>query len=119
MKIKQKMILVAVLFSTVPVLIASALIGSMAVDKSYSTLENSARDRLVSLRDVRKEQITEYVSTIENQIQNLAAANQVKEAMSRFSESALKLEQSTSPADVEKWHKELNQYYVNQFGQGI
>ena len=117
MKIKHKMILIAVLFSTVPVFIASVLIGSMAVNKSVATLENSARDRLISLRDVRKEQITEYISTIEHQIQNLSGAIQVKEAMSRFSESALQVEQTTNSANVEQWRKELSQYYLNEFGE--
>ncbi|MCP4387223.1 MAG: hypothetical protein GY802_02930, partial [Gammaproteobacteria bacterium] len=81
MSINKKLILAAVLFSALPVVITSIIIENLAVNQSHDALESVARERLIALRDVRKEQLSRYMETIQHQVQNLSAASMVVEAM--------------------------------------
>jgi methyl-accepting chemotaxis protein len=116
-RISQKMILAAILFSAIPIFIACTLVGYIAVSKSFNALETVAQERLISLRDVRKQQIGNYIMTIENQMLNLSGSNLVVDAMEQFGRSALSLTDGLSDQKIADWRKQLSQYYVDQFGQ--
>lgn len=115
MRLSQKIVISAVAFSAIPVLLAGILIGNLAVDKSFSALEEVAKERLISLRDVRKTQIDNYIQTIQHQIQNLSSASFVVDAMEDFSESVVEYKGDLDPQDVSKWREELSQYYEKDF----
>ncbi len=117
MSINKKLILAAVLFSAVPVLITSIIIGNLSMNQSHDALESVARERLIALRDVRKEQLSRYMETIQHQVQNLSAASMVVEAMERFSRTASDYQYPPGDIDPQKSKAVLAQYYDNQFGK--
>ena len=115
MRIKSKMIIGAALLSAIPVIIASLTIGSLASNESHDALGDAAKERLVALRDVKKEQISDYVKTIESQILNLSRSHEVENAMEGFSHSAGSLHEQLGQPDIEKYRSELANYYRSEF----
>ncbi len=117
MSLRIKLIVAAILFSIVPVLATSLIIVNLAVDQSHDALETVARERLVALRDVRKEQLGNYIETIEHQVQNLSAANMVVEAMQRFQRTANDYKSPPVGADLKQWKAAIADYYENEFAR--
>ncbi len=113
MSLGKKLVLVAVLFSFIPVLITSLIIENLASDKSEAALEAAARDRLIALRDVRKQQLGDYIEIIRHQVQNLSASTLVVDAMDRFRSSVDDYRGGTGAAE----RKIVEAYYTEQFGK--
>ncbi len=116
MSLSRKMIFAAVIFSAAPVLIASLIIGKIAVDKSSAALESVAKERLIALRDTRKVQLSGYIETIQNQVQNLSGSAMVIEAMEKFQASISEYD-AASNQELANWKNNLSDYYQNQFGR--
>lgn len=114
MQFKHKMMLGAALLSAVPVLIASFTIGSLSMERSYQTLENTARKQLVALRDAKKREIGGYFHNISQQIQNLSRSGEVVEAMQRFSK-AVKTYPEEVQTDQVLLREKLAEYYAGDY----
>jgi methyl-accepting chemotaxis protein len=115
MRLKQKIMIGAILLSAVPVLVATVVVGLLATDKSHAALQQAAQERLVALRDAKKSQIHAYFQTIHSQIQNLSRSNTVIEAMDGLSRSVKSYRQGLYRPDIDKYHSELAGYYRNEF----
>ncbi len=112
MSLGKKLVLGAVFFSFVPVLITSLVIGNLASNKSEAALEAAARERLIALRDVRKQQLGDYIESIRHQVQNLSASSLVIDAMDRFASSVDDYRGGVDPAS----RRVVEDYYREQFG---
>ena len=115
MHFKQKMMVGAILLSTVPVLIASMTIVSLSMQKSHETLEQTAKNHLVALRDSKKTEISDYFNTIRLQIQNLSRSDQVVEAMQGFQETVTELQREQDSRDTPRLRQALEKYYQGDF----
>ncbi len=112
MSLRKKLVITAILFSFIPVLITSLVIENLASGKSHAALESAARERLIALRDVRKQQLTDYIEIIRDQVQNLSASSLVVEAMDRFRTS---VEDYSGGVDSAS-RGVVEAYYRQQFG---
>ncbi len=115
MKIKHKMLAMVIALGILPVLISSFVLGSLSIDRSQQALETAARERLIALRDVRKEQIADYLGTIRGQLQNLAQSNYVAEALEDFSRTAPALLNEVTELQLATRREALESYYQEQF----
>jgi methyl-accepting chemotaxis protein len=109
--------LMAVLVCSLPLIIMAVLSNFTASKYSAESLENSAKQRLISLRNVQKRQIEDYFSFIEHQLVNLSSSQQTKSALEQFSFAA-----EIFSADTEQTHRptitqQLSNYYDNDFSE--
>ncbi|SFC16111.1 methyl-accepting chemotaxis protein [Pseudoalteromonas denitrificans] len=68
MKLKSKLIFQAIFLALVPALVTALIITLEANQASFKALENKTKERLVSLRELKKTQIESYFGTINSQI---------------------------------------------------
>lgn len=68
MNLKTKVTIGALLFATLPILIASSLIGWIAVDSSKNALYELATQKVISIRDTKKAQIEDHFKNVRSQI---------------------------------------------------
>lgn len=62
-------------------------------------IENSVENKLTSVRDIKKEQIKDYFTTIDHQLVTLATNTETQNAISSFTESWLEIADSTRPLE--------------------
>ncbi|HPF36762.1 MAG TPA: cache domain-containing protein, partial [Candidatus Krumholzibacteria bacterium] len=92
-----------------------AIFALIALRQASSSLEDQTFAQLVSLRDIKKEQVERYLETISNQAMTFSEEFTTVEAMAAFAEDA----QDVAPAigrDVEDLRAELAGYYRQEFG---
>lgn len=117
MKIKQKVTIAAIMLAIVPILISTILTNFIATNESNNALRELTQERLVSLRNVKKNQIEDYFSSIENQLINLADSAMIAEALDAFSISAQSYARDTGKFDKTNLRQSVKQYYDSQFIQ--
>jgi len=117
MKLKQKITLFAVLLCAVPLIISAILTNSIANKQATIALKEIAEQRLVSLRDVKKQQIEDYFSTINNQLLSLANSKLISTAVVDFSRASKNYAFETNQLDRKQITNQLLRYYDNDFTQ--
>jgi methyl-accepting chemotaxis protein len=119
MNIKNKLILGSSLLAAIPVIVAGFMIESVATDTGSAALEESARNQLVSLREIKKTQVENYFNTILNQVLTLSNNAMIIEAMEDLKGSFYKVKEEAFPlnSNMEDYRQKLGQYYVSQFGE--
>ena len=117
-KIKTKLILVCAVISCVPVIIATIFIASSSLKVSKTTLESSARDRLISVREVTSANIESYFKTIENQALTFSNSRMTIDAMQVFiRDFATFRAQSDAMPSQDDMRSDLESYYTGEFGR--
>ena len=117
MKLATKMFLGAATLAVVPVLVTSLLVGGGSVQLARGSLTDSVQSQLTSLREVRKQQITDYLSGTVRGLQALSASTTTLEGF-----KALKQGYQASGADVPKGdalrltRDQVKSFYDKQFG---
>jgi methyl-accepting chemotaxis protein len=114
MKLKLKVVIGAASLAAIPVIIACLVIGMTASNDSKAALENVARDKLISARELTKGRIEDYFSTINKQILNLSQNQLTVDAAGSFILGFKNFKKQTS-ADNEQLVKELTQYYQQDY----
>ncbi len=117
MRLKVKISLGAALLAAIPVLAASLIIGNVASQMSRDALQQANRERLISLRDIRKAQLENYFDTIRNQVLNLSRSAPAVAALRQLPAAAAAYPAEAGSADTETLRKELNNYYSHDFGR--
>ena len=113
MKIRTKVLLGAGVGALLSVVGTSFLIGTIAYNASSVSLEDAARNSLVSVRNAKKSEVESYFGTIRGQLSTYSANRMVINAMQDFDSAFQQV-----PAEVDdKVIGGLEDYYVNQFGQ--
>ena len=117
MKLKQKMILGAILLAAIPLITGSLVLGRVASDSSYQALQEVEKERLVAVRDATGKSIENYFTTIRNQVLVFSENSMVAEAMASFKESFRYYRDEMPTTDIESLRSELGRYYSSDFAQ--
>lgn len=112
MEIRKKLIIACAALAIVPLLVASIFLGYLAVSKSSEAIEDAASRQLISISNIKKDQIESYFNTIKSQVLTLSSSTMIVEAMSQFKVDFKKMGQE---ADVDQMRIELASYYSDQF----
>ena len=117
MKLKTKLIVGSILLAIIPVGVAGSIITWQANQEARVALEEQAKNQLISIREMKKNQIEAYFQTIRDQVLTFSNDRMVIEAMKDFN-SAFKNfreEIQASNQDVNSWKTSLSTYYQKDF----
>ncbi len=116
MLIKTKLRYGSILLALVPAVIASSMVGMIAVDHAESALEEQVTSHLVSLREDRARQIVQYFETMRDQALAYNKDRMVIDAM-RGLAAAYSNFQNEVLVDVATDKGSLKSYYVEEFAK--
>lgn len=114
MKIKNKLILQAIFLAIIPALTLAIIITLQANQSSYKALEKKSMDQLISLRELKKSQISSYLNNIDSQVKTLSGNVAVQNAATEFVATFHAEASSVQSSNGESQH--LERYYQNEFG---
>jgi len=80
MKLRQKLVLGALSITIIPVAIVSVSLDTISFSAGRSSLEEQAKNQLVSVRDARKDQLETYLNSLQNQVKTFSNDLMVIEA---------------------------------------
>lgn len=115
MTIKTKLIILAILLALIPTLILSTTITYNANQSAFNALEQKTTQRLTSLRELKKAQISDFISDIEAQISVMSKNIAVKSAAEKFIQTFHNKDVSHYDPSVHRFN--VTQYYQQQFTQ--
>ena len=115
LSLKQKITFAAVLLCAVPLIISTVLTNYIASNHANTALQQASQQRLVSLRDVKKQQIEDYFSTINHQLLNLSNSALISTAVSDFSLAVKSYAYESNQLEKDTLSNQLKQYYDNDF----
>jgi methyl-accepting chemotaxis protein len=84
MNIRQKMLIGAALLTLIPVVITSALLWQGASSLADTALEERTRNQLASIRDTKRQQVSDEITARVRALQTLAAQRSTVDAMRGF-----------------------------------
>lgn len=113
MKIKHKLLLQAVLLAVIPATIIAVIITWQANSSSFSALEEKTKEQLISLRELKKSQINDYLNQVTGQVTVQANTPSVKQAAKGFVKTFL--QEQISPEELAGSEIRLQSYYQNEF----
>lgn len=114
MQIRAKL---SLLFGTITasfLIIACIAVGLIAYKMGQEIIQEQAENHLTSIRDIKKDQIERYYSTLKRQVQALSNDRMIITAMEEFKQAYKGFPQLT-----ENGHQpqELQRYYQQEFGR--
>lgn len=109
--IRLKLTLIIISVTSIPLIILSFVLGVQSYQSARAALEIQARERLVSIREIKKQQIEQYFSTIRNQVLSLANDRMIIDAMAEFRGAFSQYRNEVSLLDISRLKSELKQYY--------
>jgi len=115
MNIKNKLILGSSLLAAVPVILAGLFIESVATGTAKDALEKQIDNQLVSLREIKKNQIENYFNTISNQIKTFSNDEMIINAMQSFKPAFYRYREETLAGNISQYRSQLTHYYTNDF----
>src|SRR5688572_32272560 len=113
--IRQKLLLGTLFLAIIPVAVTSVIVGRESLNSGKAALESQAREALIAQRAAKAAQITDYFDSLSNQLQVLAAAPDVVDAMREL--PAAYDNSVISIADLPAERARLARYYVGDFMQ--
>jgi methyl-accepting chemotaxis protein len=78
--IKQLLIISFIAISAISILISASLIGNNAINESKAAIKHQVEQQLIAARDLKKNQIEDYFSLIDHQIQVMSSMLSVIDA---------------------------------------
>lgn len=72
--VKQQLILAFIAISALSILISAALVGSNTIIKSEIAIKHQVEQKLIAARDLKKNQIEDYFSLLNNQIKTVSSS---------------------------------------------
>ncbi len=117
MKLKTKLIVGSILLAIIPVGVAGSIITWQANQEARVALEEQAKNQLISIREMKKNQIEAYFQTIRDQVLTFSNDRMVIEAMKDFNSAfkSFQEEINASNQDVNSWKTSLSTYYQTDF----
>ncbi len=115
MQLKQKLPLVCVAMALVPTIIVSALIGIQSYDSGRNAIEDQAKAQLISIRDIKKQQIEDYFETIKNQVLTFSNDRMMIDAMRAFKPAFANYRSEAGLNSLTAQERALSSYYQNDF----
>ncbi len=87
MKLRTKMLIATMLLSIIPLLVGAGLVGKMAASSGHEEITHEVKDRLVSLRESKKQQVERYFQLIQKQVIRYSGDSVVVDATQGFERS--------------------------------
>ena len=121
MKLRQKLVLGALSITIIPVAIVSVSLDTISFSAGRSSLEEQAKNQLVSVRDARKDQLETYLNSLQNQVKTFSNDLMVIEATRDFIHSFENFRQESDPNQpinnemLREYRNHLNNYYTSDF----
>jgi methyl-accepting chemotaxis protein len=113
--IRQKLLLGTLFLAIIPVALTSLVVGRESLSSGRAALESQARESLIAQRASKAGQITDYFDALSNQVQVLASAPDIVDAMrdmpNAFDNSVLNI------ADLAAERTRLARYYTGDYMQ--
>jgi methyl-accepting chemotaxis protein len=113
--IRKKLLLGTLFLAIIPVALTSLVVGYESLSSGRLALESQARESLIAQRASKAGQITDYFDSLSNQVQVLASAPDVIDAMrdmpNAFDNSIINI------ADLPAQRARLSRYYTGDFMQ--
>ena len=114
MKVKHKLLLGLVLLATIPMLVSIAIATWVAGDSSNTLLVAKAQEKLINVRDVKKDQIEKRIVDLKQQIINFSKRPQVANAALDLEEGFGDYATQARNLDIEAARNTVEQYYQEQ-----
>ena len=115
MKLSTKMLIGTAALAVIPILITSFLVGGGAVQLSRASLTQATQGQLVSLREVRKQQISDYINGLVLSIQAFSSSTTVVDAYKGFRQSYANTVELPKPEVLAGYRNDLKSYYTQDF----
>ncbi len=121
MTLRQKMLLGSALLAVVPVLVTGGLVAGIANYIGQASVEEQAKEQLVSIRDAKKQQIESYFRILTQQVQSysndLMVIGAIKEFRLAFTDylEQTSAEHRSMDAALEYYRESLRDYYEDDF----
>ena len=124
MKIRTRLMLGFLACGLLPIIaiatanILTAAKGTESIETAArNDLEQKAKDHLVALRDIKKQQIENYFGAIRDQVLTFSEDQMVVEAMSSFRQAFTdyRAERALEQYDINLMRSELRTYYTGEF----
>ena len=117
MKLKSKLLTAFLSVGIIPF----AILALVALDKAGSALHKQAFDQLVSMRDVKKAQIENYLQTVKNQAITLSEDRMIVDAMTKleYGYDTFIDENHWDAAALKGLRTKLATYYENDFSNAF
>ncbi len=117
MKLKTKLIVGSILLAIIPIGVAGSIITWQANQEARIALEEQVKNQLISIREMKKNQIEAYFQTIRDQVLTFSNDRMIIEAMKDFNAAFRNFQeeiQGTSQ-DINSWKTSLSKYYQKDF----
>lgn len=111
-KIKHQLIIAFIAISAVSILVSAVLIGRSAIEQSKSAIHNKVEQQLIAARDLKKAQIEDYFSLIENQMVIASSNPWIHQAAAEFRSAFFDYPLQTG-GEID--HAAINSYYNDEF----
>jgi methyl-accepting chemotaxis protein len=115
MKIKTKITIASVSMGIFSAVCASLIIGWMSVDFGKKALEESAKDQLISIREIKKSQIEDYFRYIEDQVKTFSNDRMIIDAMQEFNSGFHEYTSELTLPNYNAYQNELKSYYTDEY----
>lgn len=112
LKIKQQLIIAFIVISAISILVSSLLIGRNALSESEGEIRYQVEQKLIAVRDLKKSQITDYFTLIDNQIKIASGSPWIIDAAEFFKQAFFDYPlQTGGKIDISS----IKNYYDNEF----
>lgn len=119
MSIARKTLIFSIIGSAIFILLTSILVASVSYNIADGFLEEQSKDRLVSIRDLQKSQLTQYLDTIEKQIITFSNNEMISTSADHLTRTFRAFEKSVRKAELnpDDMRAELSSFYQDEFGK--
>ena len=115
MRLRSKVIINISAIVLAGLVVLAVTLGSIAVNITSSATSEQVRQRLIGLRDAKKDQIESYFSMIESQVISFAANMTVVEAAIEFSDAFEGFQREANLPDESERLQSLSAFYSSEF----
>ena len=115
MKLSTKMLLGAAALAVIPTLLTSFLVGGGAVQLSKDALTQSVQSQLTALREVRKQQVTEYFGGLVSSVEAFSASTTVVDAYKGLRQAYSTTAELSKPDALKAQRDAIKSFYTKEF----
>ena len=117
MKIRTKLIASSIGLACIPVIIATLILGWIAVDSGSKAISQKAEDQLISIRDITAENISGYFETIHKQLITYSNNRMIIDAMAEFSSAYAMRANEADLSNISSMKSSVESYYREHFSR--
>ena len=117
MPIKQKLMLTLVLLVATPMLISVLASTIFARDIAGNLLVEQAREKLITVRELKKAHIEDFYESIRRHISTFSKNGSVKDAAVKMGNAFYLYDQEIGTHNLNEEQASLQEYYSTQFGE--